>query len=410
MIDKSQTTPGTRVVDFTEKTAVARFQAAVSLHAHTRWSNEVLTGVPAYLDRIPLVARLTRKEVRAYLDRNGRPIDFAKAWWHPAVEAPSVWNSEIGQIRSRLGLTPLVSITDHDCLKACVEIQCLHEAQMVPLSFEWTVPFHEGYFHLGVHNLRPESVPTVLPMLLGYTQAPVPEQLSALLAALNDDPQVLLVLNHPLWDLAGVGARRHIVLLRCFLGLHGRSLHALELNGYRLRQENRAVGPLAQAHGLPLISGGDRHGAAPNSLLNLTDATTFAEFVREIRERRQSVILVMPEYRRPLVTRKLEVLGDTIRTYPSNPHGRRWWADRITYEEDGVVHALSEEWTDGGPAWVRLTVRAFQAGTSARLLPFFRALVWLGRAASSDRAKHASFTEAAFAASQPDPPYSEDVS
>jgi hypothetical protein len=409
MIDDSLATSRTQLIDFSGSASLSRFQAAVSLHAHTRWSNEVLSGIPAYLDRIPLVARLTRREVRAYLDRNGRPIDFAKAWWHPAVEAQSVLDSETAQVRERLGLTPLVSITDHDCLDACFELRRRHTSDVVPLSFEWTVPFGEGYFHLGVHNLEPPSIPTLLPALSAYTRAPEPDILSKLLATLNEDPQVLLVLNHPLWDLAGVGADRHVLLLRRLLGEHGRALHALEVNGYRLWDENRAVSPLAQAHGLPLISGGDRHGCAANSLLNLTNARTFGEFVREIRERRESAILMMPEYRRPLVTRKLEVLGDTIRAYPSNPVGQRWWADRITYEENGVVHPLSDEWTDGGPAWVRLTVRAFQAGTSARVLPFFRALVWLGRAASSDRAKPASFTQAAFAASQPDPRFSKDI-
>jgi hypothetical protein len=396
MTDDSLVIPGTRVIDFEGSRSITGFRTGVSLHAHTRWSNEALTGVPAYLDRIPVVARFVKREVQAYFDRNGRPIDFAKAWWHPAVDAWSVYESETGQIRRTLGLEAMVSITDHDCLEACFELRQSHpDAPPVPLSFEWTAPFGDTFFHFGVHNLQPDSLPTLFGALTAYTQAPTPEALPALLASLNDDPNVLLVLNHPLWDLAGVGHDRHVVLLHRLLNEHGRLVHALELNGYRSWSENQAVIPLARTYGVPLVSGGDRHGCSVNSLLNLTNAGSFAEFAREIRDRHESVILVMPAYRQELVTRKLRVLGDTIRACPQNPPGQRWWADRVTYEEDGAVHALSEEWVNGGPAWVRLTVGAFRAGTSTPMLPLFRAVVWLTRAACSDKKEPASLAATA---------------
>jgi hypothetical protein len=402
----SLTGPGTRVCELPDAT-VSQFRTAVSLHAHTHHSCEVLTGVPSYLDRIPVVARLAQREVRSYLQRNGRPIDFSKGWWHPAVDPESVLSSERTQIRDVLRLAPLVSITDHDCVEACVELRRTHPAAVVPLSFEWTVPFDEGYFHLGVHNVGPASIATLLPALMAYTQAPEPGLLSTLLAALSKDRRVLLVFNHPLWDLAGVGRDRHAVLLRRLLADHGHSFHAMEVNGYRTREENLAVGPLACAYGLPLISGGDRHGRTANSLLNLTNARSFDEFAHEIREQKESVIVVMPEYRRALVPRKLRVLADTIRTCPSNPVGYRWWADRVSFEEDGAVRRLSEEWVDGGPAWVRLTVRAFQVATSAPMLPVAGALVSVARAASLGR--RSSSAPPAVVTSQADPQYSKDV-
>ncbi len=399
--------PRTRLIDSDESHHVAAFRTAVSLHAHTRWSNEVLTSIPAYLYKIPLVSGLVRREVRSYLERNGRPIDFARAWWHPAVDPGEVYTSEIDQIQRTLGLAALVSITDHDCLKACLELQQAGVAAL-PLSFEWTVPFEDTFFHLGIHNLRPASISSLVPALVDYTLSGARNTLLALLASLNDDPDLLIVFNHPLWDLAGVGNERHVTRLRAVLEEYGRFFHALEVNGYRSWSENRAVGPLAHAFGLPVVSGGDRHGTAANSLLNLTHAQTFAEFVRDLRSGGTSTVVVMPEYRQALVTRKLQVLGDTIRTYPAHPAGQRWWADRVTYEEDGVVHALSEEWTDGGPAWVRFTVRAFQAGTSTSLLPLFRALVWLIRGASSDRGLPPSLAAAALAAPA-EAQYSKDI-
>jgi hypothetical protein len=70
---------------------------------------------------------------------------------------------------------------------------------------------------------------------------------------------------------------------------------------------------------LPVISGGDRHGHQPNAVLNLTDASTFSEFVLEIRDDKVSRVLVMPEYWEDLKTRKLEILADFFHTYPDYP-------------------------------------------------------------------------------------------
>ncbi len=43
-----------------------------------------------------------------------------------------------------------------------------------------------------------------------------------------------------------------------------------------------------------LISGGDRHGVEPNANINLTNATSFTEFVHEIRRQKKSNVLFMP--------------------------------------------------------------------------------------------------------------------
>ena len=115
---------------------------------------------------------------------------------------------------------------------------------------------------------------------------------------------MLVVFNHPWWDLADVGAETHTAMLYHFLRAHRDRLHALELNGYRSQAENDRVRMLAAEAELPVISGGDRHGCAPNALLNLTTATTFAEFADEVRDG-CSRVLIMPEYRQHLLLRTL---------------------------------------------------------------------------------------------------------
>jgi len=385
----------TTLLEFRGPATLADHTTAVSLHAHTNRSNEGMADVSRYLERIPLVARLVRRELRAYLRRNGEPVDFKKGWWHPPVDPQTVLESEAAQIRRVLGLRPVVSITDHDNIDAGLELQRTHSHALVPLSFEWTVPFHHGFFHLGVHNLRSESAARLFQTLSTYKHAPDATRLSSLLEALNGDRETLVVLNHPLWDLAGIGSADHVALLRRFLLDHGHMIHALELNGYRSSRENSGVRTFAEAYPLPLISGGDRHGCAPNALLNLTTATSFGEFVREIRERRQSVILIMHQYRASLVARKLTSAADATRQYPFYPPGHQCWTDRVSYERHGVVQSLSVDWPGGGPIWVRLAVRAFQLGASAPLLPLLRTTVWLAGAATSDHVSPASLVEPA---------------
>src|SRR5262245_40364787 len=253
------------------------FHAGVSLHAHTHYSREVLADLPAYILRVPLVAACYRRELRAYCEREGQEPDFSKGWWHPPVGPRVVFESEARQIEDRLALRPLVSITDHDNISAGFDLQWFYAHRCAPISFEWTVPYGRGYFHLGVHNLPVDAAPEWFDRLTAFTARRSGDTLGDLLAGLTRQHDVLVVFNHPCWDLAGVGAEEHTRQLRCFLAGHGSQIHALELNGYRSRRENAGVQALAETASLPLISGGDRHGCAPNALLNVTLAGSFAE-------------------------------------------------------------------------------------------------------------------------------------
>src|SRR5262249_40562457 len=151
--------------------------------------------------------------------------------------------------------------------------------------------------------------------------------------------------------------------MRRFLAAHGRQLHALELNGYRPHQENTAVRDLAAATRHPLISRGDRHACAPHALLHLTNAGSFSEFAAEVRDG-VSHVLVMPEYRQPLATRMIESAADVMRWYRLYPAGRQHWTDRVAWDLGAGVRSLSSHWPDGGPLWVRSTVKIFQVISS----------------------------------------------
>jgi hypothetical protein len=184
--------------------------------------------------------------------------------------------------------------------------------------------------------------------LAGYTAKPNEARLGEIFQALNDEPNVLLIFNHPLWDLYLIGKEKHDFLVGEFLQKYGAYFHALELNGLRHWDENREVAKLAaQWNQLP-ISGGDRHGIEPNANLNLTRAASFTEFVHEVRNARQSHVLFMPQYAEPWKQRILNSTLAAIRNYPDFPEGSRRWDDRVYHPDaDGNMRVLSQLWLTG---------------------------------------------------------------
>jgi hypothetical protein len=213
---------------------------------------------------------------------------------------------------------------------------------------EWTVTYEASILHLGIHNLPPQSDRSWMAAMRAYTAAPGEAGLPELLAALARLPEVLIVLNHPFWLEEGVIEENHSRALDRLFRECLPWIHAFELNATRPWRENKATIALAEAHGRPLISGGDRHACEPGGGINLTNAQCFSEFVTEIRQG-SSTLLFMPQYREPLGLRILEASWDILRTYPEYP-GRECWIDRIFYVgEDDVAQPLSVIWKNKSP-------------------------------------------------------------
>jgi hypothetical protein len=333
---------------------LAKFRTGVSLHSHTMYSRENLAFIPLYARRIPILrsefARLERKHFAA----TGQNVDFSAAYWTPPLSSQGAWELERRQIEECFGLQSFVSLTDHDSIEAGCQLQLV--ARNIPISIEWTVPFEETYFHLGAHNLPPESARDTAEAMAGYSAKPKRETLMDVLSDLNRSPGTCVVLNHPFWDQAGIGVERHTATLHRFLGtLRGR-IHAVELNGLRPWAENRATVSLARDWNYPVISGGDRHGCEPNAAINLTAASSFAEFAAEVRDG-VSHVMFLPQYQEPLILRIMDTLCDVLRYMPELA-GQERWTDRVYFSpRPGTVVPLSAKWEKNSPAIVRYFVK-----------------------------------------------------
>lgn len=309
------------------------FRSGVSLHSHTMYSEESLHSAAPFIAGVPFLRSAIQRQEAAYNQARSVKLDLQTGFWTPPLAPRQAHRLEQKQIEAQFQLPALVSLTDHDDIRAGTQLRVLPRFADAPVSTEWTIPFEETFFHLGVHNLPPGEAAQIECRLRAYTARPEPDALRSILESLHAVPDVLVVLNHPLWDEKGVGASRHLAVLKNLLARHGNCLHALELNGLRTMRENRRVLEMAKDLDMPAVAGGDRHGVEPNAILNLSRAVTLPGFIHEIRRERFSHIVFMPQYRQPQMLRIVHTVIDALREYPENFEGRRSWPDRVFYRD-----------------------------------------------------------------------------
>ena len=289
-----------------ERNAPRGYRSGVSLHSHTNQSKETLDFLANLGNQYPVIRPLLSRLESSSEANHGVRINYAASYWTPPMTPKLAFDLESRQIE-QLDLASMVSISDHDNIKAPMLLRTVPSARQIPVSVEWSAPYGgKQDFHLGVHNLPSARAAEWMATLEDFTAHPNDTRLTEILAALHAEPNVMVIFNHPMWDLFLIGRQKHEFLVNEFLLKNGNYLHALELNGLRNWEENRLVRRLAEKWNMLLISGGDRHGVEPNANINLTNATSFTEFVHEIRYRRRSNVLFMPQYAQPWKHRLLQ--------------------------------------------------------------------------------------------------------
>src|SRR5215469_5303807 len=342
-----------------EPRAPEGYETAVSLHGHTNCSKESLHFIADFADKFGLLQWfLSLKERKAMRDSRIR-FDFDRAYWTPPLTPNAAYELEFDQINEKLALNGIVSLTDHDNIQAALSLRVHQDEAAVPISIEWSVPYGGDELHIGLHNLPAGDAPAIVARMNEYTGDPREYILREILAELNARPDVLIVLNHPLWDIAGAGSDLHCEAVNSFMGKLGQHIHAFELGGLRSWEENRAVYDLAAEWNVAVIGGGDRHGCEPSACLNLTHAASFPEFISEVRTHKRTNVLFMPQYARPLWERMLQVVLDATAHQPHNPAGAHWDARTFHPDPKGNLRPLSELWRRR-PAFIEVIFGVFR--------------------------------------------------
>lgn len=349
----------------------ARPRAGASLHSHSSCSRERLSFVPGVARQIPLVSRLFDRSVAQFGRAVGHPLDFDSVYWRPPASPAAVIASERRQIADRLDCEALVALTDHDTLEGPQRLRASGMSD-VPLSVEWSVGVEETVFHLGVHGLPESRLAEAMRLLAPDASDRRTRDVAALLDWLGETRETFVILNHPLWDFAGVGPARHEVILLSFLRIHGHRIHGLELNGYRRWAENRRVLPLAEAFELPVVAAGDRHGHAPNAMINLTNATCFAELAGDLRAGRPTTCLIFPEYFDPFAARVFQGFREALRPGEDARRDPVTWGHRVFFTVDGVERSIASVWPRGGPWWLRGAIGFTRVLGSQSIRPLLR--------------------------------------
>lgn len=356
-----------------DRGSVDPYRSGVSLHGHTRHSQESLGFIVTLIRQRGISRRWYAEKQKQCLQVTGIPLDLEHAYWTPPLCERLAQEVESRQIE-QLGLKPMVSLTDHNSIDACVLLREDPAFPDTPISTEWTVPFGDAVFHFGIHNLPPKIARSSMSAMHEATAKADEAQIFALFAEMSRIPDVLVVFNHPLWNFFDIPAERFTYELTRFLESGNRYIHAFELNGMRDHAENRGVIKLAAEWNQLLISGGDRHGNEPNAWLNLTNAADFSEFVTEVREGRHSTVLMMPQYSTPLGWRFYQNFTHVIAEYPGHPEGRRRWDERTFHpDRGGAVVPMSTLWKNGAaPDFLKTLFGAALMATRVPLLEMLR--------------------------------------
>jgi len=253
------------------------FASLVCLHTHSCHSKEDLAG----LNWVVQLGYM--RPFKGLLQRSfglaGIPdLDYRELGYRPPFRPGDIRSMEAENAR-RLGVDQLLlAVTDHDEVAGSLELRQQNPDQrdLIALGEELSVRYDGHVFHLGLSGLPEESLHDAHASLQASARGGRLDELFEQLQSLG----CLVVLNHPLitWN----RVRTEVPALS-LVKRYGWAIDALELNGMRSSEENRRVVELARHVGKPLVGGGDSHLLMPSSALCASRATTYADFIAEVR-------------------------------------------------------------------------------------------------------------------------------
>ena len=269
------------------------FGYAVSIHNHSCHSVENLSALNQVV-KLAFMRPLSGILQRAFGLGGIAGLNYKDIVYNPPYEPEEVYAME-SAAAAAFGFQGVhMTITDHDEFAGSLALLRGRPDLngRVAIGEEVSMWYQGHLFHLGVSGLPESGIDETHSRIQSAARAQRHDELFEVLAASG----CLVVLNHPLvfW---GKGPER--IPATDLLTRYGWAIHALEVNGMRRREENDRVLELARQWRKPVVGGGDSHLLVASSVISLSQAATFNDFIAEVKDGR-SVPFVMPEYFAPL--------------------------------------------------------------------------------------------------------------
>jgi len=270
------------------------FRCAVSLHNHSCHSVERLAALNRVV-KLGFMRPLSGTLQRAFGLSGISNLNYGDIVYNPPYSPEDVYRMEARGV-APLGFEDVqLAITDHD--EYIGGLRLLQNRpdldRRVGIGEELSVRFQGHLFHLGLVGLEARGVDETHKTIQAAARTGRLDDLFETLHASG----CLVILNHPLvyWAAGGVEG----IPVANLLNRYGWAIHALEFNGMRPAEENLRVLDLARDRRKPVVGGGDSHLLVPSSVICVSQASSIANFIAEVKEG-HAVPLIKGDYWAPL--------------------------------------------------------------------------------------------------------------
>jgi len=269
------------------------FGYAVSLHNHSHYSVEKLAALNQVV-KLAFMRPLSGILQRSFGLGGVSNLNYAEITFNPPYTPEDVYQMEAAAAANWGFHGVHLAITDHDEFAGSLALLRSRPdlKGRLALSEELSLWFQGHLFHLGVSHMPESAIEETHTRIQAAARGGRYDELFETLAASG----CLVILNHPLIAWA---KGSETIPVTDLLSRYGWAIHALEVNGMRTREENDRVLELARHWRKPVVGGGDSHLLVASSILSLSRAATFTDFIAEVKDG-HAVPFVTPNYFAPL--------------------------------------------------------------------------------------------------------------
>ncbi len=269
------------------------FSHAVSLHNHSCHSVEKLAALNQVV-KLGFMQPLKGILQRSFGLSGVSGLNYSEITFNPPYTPDDVYQIE-SSAAAEWGFDGVhLTITDHDEFAGSLALQ-RGRADLngrIAIGEEVSVWYQGHLFHLGVSGLSENAIDETHARIQSAARGQRHDELFEILAASG----CLVVLNHPLIAWA---PGSNAIPITDLLTRYGWTIHALEVNGMRRREENDRVLELARHWKKPVVGGGDSHLLVASSVISLSQTASFQDFIAEVKDG-HAVPFVTPNYFAPL--------------------------------------------------------------------------------------------------------------